>query len=422
MPGVETVLAFLFTLLFAAPCLAQTERLSQKLSDVRSNLRLEGEHLEGPGAQVLARAIADVQFVAIGEDHGMSEVPRFVSAVCGMLGPSGFRTMAVEAGPIVTSQLQRWVHVEDGRTQLKEFLNRFPWSIAFYDMREEYDALATCAAKLGGHQFRLWGLDQEFLGSPKLLLTEILQTQPQRETAAFVRQLVNDNDRLYARAEQTGAWNDLFMYALSDDQLKRLQELCAKGCSPKAQSLVTSLTQTRRIYQLQAKGANYDSNRERAKLMKTTFSGNYERVLKQDGAPVKVLLKFGLNHLYRGFNLVGVADVGNFVSETAEGTEGARSIHIAVLAVKARQLYPVRIGKPYEPKSVDYATSTDSPLGSMKVIFDNLARDGWTLSDLRRVRSDFSNLGPVSKEIERMIFGYDLLVVIPEGTASHQID
>jgi hypothetical protein len=54
-------------------------------------------------------------------------------------------------------------------------------------------------------------------------------------------------------------------------------------------------------------------------------------------------------------------------------------------------------------------------------MFDNLASGGWAMFDLRGLRKGFRSLGPVDKELERLIFGYDLIVLIPTATPSKQI-
>ena len=54
-------------------------------------------------------------------------------------------------------------------------------------------------------------------------------------------------------------------------------------------------------------------------------------------------------------------------------------------------------------------------------MFENLTSEGWTMFDLRGLRKGFRALGPVDKELECMIFGNDLLVLIPQATPSRQI-
>ena len=60
-------------------------------------------------------------------------------------------------------------------------------------------------------------------------------------------------------------------------------------------------------------------------------------------------------------------------------------------------------------------------LGTYIFTFSGVDAEGNTLSDLRGLRKDFKSLGPVSTEMERMIYGYDLLVLVPSPTPSKEI-
>jgi hypothetical protein len=50
----------------------------------------------------------------------------------------------------------------------------------------------------------------------------------------------------------------------------------------------------------------------------------------------------------------------------------------------------------------------------IKPMMDNQVSNGWTLFDLRRLR--FQKLGTLDPDMERFIYGYDVMVVIPELT------
>jgi hypothetical protein len=55
----------------------------------------------------------------------------------------------------------------------------------------------------------------------------------------------------------------------------------------------------------------------------------------------------------------------------------------------------------------------------LKPAIDNQVSNAWTLYDLRNLR--FQKLGAVDPEMERVIFGYDFLVIVPEFTPAHSI-
>lgn len=355
----------------------------------------------------------------IGEDHGISQIPQFAGAVCEMLGPQGFHTMAVEAGPLAAEALQPWITQDDGVRKLAEFEKKYPESIAFYNFREEYDLLGRCARTAPAGKFKLWGLDQELMGASGLILTRILETHPGKQAVEETKRLLQKDDEAHAVALKSGNPADTFMMTSSEADLTRLKELLHKEGNPTAQSLIDALIGSRDIY-LKNMTAGYESNRERALLMKRTFQREYARATQAEGKPPKVLFKFGGDHTYKGFNPLRNNDIGNFLAELADG-QGTRSLHILILGVKGSQLRFAGIGRPFQPGNFDLAEDKDSDFRFLKPMFDNLTGDGWTMFDLRGLRKGFVSLGPVDKELERLIFGNDLLVLIPLATPSRQI-
>jgi hypothetical protein len=210
------------------------------------------------------------------------------------------------------------------------------------------------------------------------------------------------------------------MMTASDAELNNLKDLLHKEGTPTSQALIEALLKSRDIYQKNMNGSGYESNRERSLLMKSDFVADYKQATQADGAPPKVLLKFGAWHMYTGINPLRNNDIGNFVTELADG-QNTTSLHIVILGVKGSQLRFAGIGHPYQPADFNLAEDKDSDFLFLKPMFDNLESEGWTMFDLRGLRKGFSSLKPVDKEMERIIFGYDLLVLIPNATPSKQI-
>jgi hypothetical protein len=92
-----------------------------------------------------------------------------------------------------------------------------------------------------------------------------------------------------------------------------------------------------------------------------------------------------------------------------------------ILGVKGSQLRFAGIGRPYQAGDFNLAEDKDSDFLFLKPMFDNLETTDWTMFDLRGLRQGFRSLEPVDKEMERLIFGYDLLILIPNATSSKQI-
>src|ERR1700733_2378837 len=411
---------FCLVLFGLAPALAQENKFADRLLNNRYQIAIRDGQLSGTGVPVLQNALAGVQFVLIGEDHGIAQIPQFVSGVCDLLGLEGFHTMAIETGPLAGQELQQWISHDSGRASLIDFEKKFPETIAFYNFQEEYDLLSHCARSAQGGKFQLWGLNQELMGSSGMILTRILETHPGKQATAEAERLLQKNDEAHATAVESGSPGDIFMMTASDDDLNRLRDLLRKEGNATSQALVDALIKSRDIYRKNMSGSGFDSNRERALLMKSNFANDYQQATQAEGEPPKVLFKFGAWHMYKGINPLRNNDMGNFVTELADG-QGTSSLHIIILGVKGSQLRFAGIARPYQPADFNLAEDKDSDFLFLKPMFSNLESEGWTVFDLRGLRKGFRDFEPVDKETERIIFGYDLMVLIPNATPSKQI-
>lgn len=419
----KTLVLLLLTLapFSSIPAHTQEADFRDRLSKNRYPLVLENGHLSGSGMTVLRAALAGAQFVMVGEDHGISQIPAFYGGLCELLGPAGFHTMAVETSPLAAKELEKWVGQGDGRKQLAAFEKQYPESIAFYNWSEEYDLLARCAESASGGPFRIWGLDQELMGSPRLLLSKILEQHPGPAATKEAHRLLQKNDDAHAAAVKTGDPGAMFMFSVSDDELNQFREVVRREANATAQSFIDALIESRQIYQKNMNGSGFESNRQRALLMKHNFAGDYRAASQAEPNPPKVMLKLGAWHMFKGINPLHNNDMGNFVTELADG-QGTRSVHIMIIAVKGTQLRFAGIGRPFQPTPFNLAEDKDSDFLYLKPMFSAVENDGMPMFDLRAFRKGFSSLGSVDKEMERLIFGYDFLVLVPNATPSKTIE
>jgi hypothetical protein len=398
---------------------AQPSAFHERVLQNRYALTLSGDNLGGSALSVLRPAVEDAQFVLVGEDHGIAQIPAIVGSLCDQLMPAGFHTMALEVGPLAAHNLEAWVRDPGGRDQLAAFERQYPANIAFYNWSEEFDLLSRCSAKTTG-PFHLWGLDQELMGSSGWILTKILEQKPGPNAVRAARQLRDKNDEAYAAAAKSGNPAELFMLSASDDELNGLRDRLREEGNPTSQALFDSLLESRQIYQKNMNGQGAESNRQRALLMKHNFVADYQRAASNGASAPKILLKFGAWHMFKGINPLLNNDLGNYVAELADG-QGTSSVRILVLGVNGDQLRFAGIGRPAAPAPLNLAEDKDSDFLYLKPMFDNLLADGFTLFDLRGFRPGFHSLGPLDREMERLIFGYDFLVLIPHPTASHPL-
>jgi erythromycin esterase-like protein len=269
---------------------AQDRKFVDKLVESRLQVKIEGERMTGGGADLLRSALGGVQYVLIGEDHATSQIPAFTSALCSILGPQGFHTMAVEAGPMAAAIVQRGIGRDDRREQIAASEKKYPDSIAFFNLQEELDMVTSCAQSAKDETFHLWGLDQEFMGSTGMTMARILETHPQRDAAAAAQRILDENNVAAVKAAKSGNPGELLMMSAPDEEFTRLNQLLQKEGNTDGERLMRGLIESRQIYKDNVAAPSM-SNRERALLMKQTFMQDYNATAK--GSWPKVLMKFG---------------------------------------------------------------------------------------------------------------------------------
>jgi hypothetical protein len=406
--------------LFTVGARAQNAEFAEVLKRNRGVISVQDGKLAGPSAEVLRSALAEAQFVALGEDHGIRQIPEFAAALCTELAPHGFHHMGLEIGTYVAPDLEKMARSADGAKQLAEFEKKYPETIAFYNWQEEFQMLEKCEGGASPGHMTIWGLDQEFMGATGFLSDKILATSPGPEAQAAVETLLQETSEARAAAAKSGNPGDLFMMTAKQEELDHVRDLLKKQGKPEAQKLFDAFLLSREIYQKNMIGDYYKSNRQRALLMKKNFSEPFAASSQSNGVLPKVFFKFGAYHMFRGINPLHSSELGNLISEAAEANQ-FKSVHILIAGMKGEQLHFAGIGKPAEAAPLDLPGDKDSPFLFLKPLFDAHVENSWTLYDLRALRDGFQKFGKIDPELERVIFGYDFVVFIPDPKASHAI-
>ena len=399
---------------------AQNAEFTETLKKNRGAISVQDGKLAGPSAEVLRAALAEAQFVALGEDHGIRQIPEFAAALCAELAPHGFHHMGLEIGTYVAPDLEKMARSADGAKQLAEFEKKYPETIAFYNWQEEFAMLQKCETAASPGHMTIWGLDQEFMGATGFLADKILATNPGPEAKAAIETLLKETNDAHASAAKSGNPGDLFMTTAKQEELDHLRDLLKKQGQPEAQRIFEAFLVSREIYQKNMSGDYYKSNRQRALLMKKNFSEPFAASSQSNGVLPKVFFKFGAYHMFRGINPLHSSEVGNLIGEAAEANQ-FKSVHILIAGVKGEQLHFVGIGKPAEAAPLDLRDEKDSPFLFLKPLFDAQVENSWTLYDLRALRDGFSKYDKIDPELERVIFGYDFVVFVPDPKAAHVI-
>jgi hypothetical protein len=405
----------------SAPCSrAQNADFTETLKKNRGAISVQDGKLAGPNVEVLRAALAEAQFVALGEDHGIRQIPEFAAALCAELAPHGFHHMGLEIGTYAAPELEKMARSTDGVKQLADFEKKYPETLAFYNWQEEFAMLQKCEGAVSPGHMTIWGLDQEFMGATGFLADKILATNPGPEAKTAIETLLKETNEARAAATKSSSPGDLFMMAAKQEELDHLRDLLKKQGKPEAQKLFDAFLVSREIYQKNMADDYYLSNRQRALLMKKNFSEPFAASSQSNGVLPKIFFKFGAYHMFRGINPLHSSEVGNLISEAAEANQ-LKSVHILIAGIKGDQLRFAGIGKPAEAGTLDLAGDKNSPFLFFKPLFDAQVENSWTLYDLRALRDGFSKYGKIDPELERVIFGYDFVVFIPGPKASHAI-
>ncbi|MFG6109193.1 hypothetical protein [Stenotrophomonas nematodicola] len=392
----------------AAP-LAFADRLAQ----ARSSLTVRPEGFSGPGAAILADAVNASRYVLIGESHFSREIPAFTTNVCRLMAPGGLTAMAVETGPEAAVAVNARLRAPDREQQIADFLTTHPDVMAFLNSRAEGQTAADCAA-VAGPDFRLWGLDQEFLGVSGYLFEQMLAANPGPLARAQIEALARQERTAVQAALASGSPMDLFLLTATDATLDAAGTAIDKDGGERAKALFAALRETRAIYQASQSGRG-DPNGRRARLMKRTLAAHLA-----EAPQARVLMKFGAYHLYKGYNPLGQRDVGNFVAEHADG-EGVQAVNMIVVGAKGVEAGYNGVSRPMKVYDFDATTAKGSDWRKdvMSARPADTAPGDWILVDLRRLRS--KDMDALTPEWRELIRGYDFAIVAPTLSPSTKL-
>jgi hypothetical protein len=148
---------------------------------------------------------------------------------------------------------------------------------------------------------------------------------------------------------------------------------------------------------------------EREQPMKKQFLEHFDRV-SRPGTASKVLLRFGRNHLHRGYDARGIATLGNFVAELSV-MRGKNAFNLGVFGTGGKA---ARLGSNW-----DADKRQDEPAFALLA---EKAKYPTTLFELRPLRALLHDIASEKRsETQRNLAywagSYDALICLPDGDA-----
>jgi len=223
---------------------------------------------------------------------------------------------------------------------------------------------------------------------------------------------------LFAGIASTKGTAASFLNSAKPDDFKRLNAAFADAV-PEARQILRELERSAAIYQTFLAGQGWQSNLDRSRLAKEHFSTCYRQAQQKGETLPRALFKYGAYHARRGRNPLGVHDIGNLVSELAEGA-GLRSFHLLVVCGRGTcNAYHPDTDVPADKQKTYNAIEAMAPI-DVKPLVTAAGNDGWTLLDLRPLRPLLveQKLKNLNRSFTETIWSYDAVLFIPAVHAS----
>lgn len=361
-------------------------------------LSLDRGRLEGAGAEWLLAEAARAQFLALGEEHNVAEIPALVTALLTDVETrGGYRYVALEQDPIA----MRAASVAPMRGRLDSlvaYARRYQHAFTFMS-DQELAMVADVGRAANGRGNPVWGLDQSFGVTHALDRLAAITRASSPDAATLLRRY---RDSASAKEQVRDLEHHHYMSAEKSEDFARLGDLLKPQPGSEGAFIIENLVVSDRVYRAYRERRSYDNGYEREEFMKRRFMDEYRRAEAADHTAPRVILKFGHWHLYRGLGPSNLQTLGNFVSELAR-VNGAQSFHVSVHGNNPAGGYRTLTAWP---------DSFPDPL-----IARRLPTDRWTIVDLRPLRANYrriaAELRPDQRDqFARLVFGFDAALYI----------
>lgn len=394
---------------------------TQQLSELKYTLALDEGVLKGRGADFLLSEAKAAQFFLIGEDHGIAEVPQFTVALFQQMNPMGYHHFAIETGPLTAQLLTRLAAEPNAQAAFSAFHKENPFAVPFYNWHEEAALLIAVLKALKPGAQPLWGLDQEFIMSSKLHFKKLLALAPNDDARRVVEEFYEKTQTEFSRMVESKNPGLVFLASAQHADFEKLENAFGPQPPLEAQEILFELKTSWEIYVKNFSGAGYESNAQRAGLMKKHFMRYYQQALAQEGNPPRVLFKFGVYHIKKGRSYTNVYDIGNLAAELANNS---RSFHLFVLGASgAQNAYLPFVGNEADKNKKIDAVATYAFV-DIKPFLAAADQNLWTVFDLRPLRPllHAQKLGSLAPNTKELIWGYDAVLVMPQVRAATLFD
>lgn len=387
----------------------KTAEFQQQVALNSYPIKTDGTDFTGEGWDLLVQKAANSHYFAIGEEHGIAENPKMAAALFEALVPAGYRHLAIEVSPPLA---EKFAEVTSGGLAGMQEMYRVPANrAAFFSMKEEAQMLVDIRRALPEQADLFWGLDYEVLGE-RFLINELLKEEHPESAKPALEVLSESSNESWKKFDEEKNPAFIYSFAGSPDLIENIQKSWPDP-GARANSLMFSLKETFAINQLWISGQYWQSNVRRAQLFRTHWL-NYWNQLQAENPNARIMIKLGSNHLIRGLNYTRTFDLGSLLPALAE-MEGKSLTQLMVIPGKGS------LTAKFNPVTMQYAANDpkDGYHKGLEIITDNIPDEGFTLIALEPLRAlVHKHPDEYSDKLEKVVFGYDYLLVMTGSTSS----
>lgn len=395
---IKNIFILLFSIL-STTIFAQEKLKSTDISEFAHTFEINNDNIVGIGAKILENKISESQFLLLGEQHYSPEISEFTNAILPKLKHYNFKYFAVEVGP---NSAKKMVTVIKEQKSLFEFNTDFYSNykdipIPFFDGKKDELFLKTAI----NENFKIWGIDQEFLSSQLFLIDEIYNLSDKKHSVKPYYDTAKQFLIEEFKKDKKNKNYPMFTNLLESPILKSFFEKCKNEQQNK---IITDLITSWNIYALNQTKKYSENNFTRMKYMKRKFGENYKVALKTDSLP-KVFVKMGSMHLARGKNWLRIYDLGNMIKELSY-LNGTQSTSINCFA---------RYSKDIDGTIYDYLDEEDGK--AYQPILELAKKDKWVLIETKPIL-EFSKKKKIelNPDLKILISGFDFILFSPIKT------
>ncbi|PZR27612.1 MAG: hypothetical protein DI538_25530 [Azospira oryzae] len=252
--------------------------------------------------------------------------------------------------------------------------------------------------KLSESNTKIFGTDQILLVGDRMICSELQKTTKNTVAKKIYHSIALNSEQYFNNflKDQSKPF-----YLLSDDFSKKLHTLSRLRLSYQEVKIIDMLKLSSKIYKSQ-------SHELRIQLMKHQLMEVYPSWQGK-----RNLFKYGANHLAKGESFLELFDIGNLVNNL-DHANYKRSLHIMILGSSGTQ------ASPFEGFPKEEIDPNSSMLKTLNPIIKTVDGQAWHCYDLGPLKKelDSGRLNVNDVQLQRVIKGYDLLVIIPKVTGS----